>query len=399
MPEIISEQDARYALEIVTAICQEVGPGLPGSPQERERARMIEKELQAHLGIENVAVEDFTFAPGAFLGAQLISTSFMLIAALLNISIGRIPGASPWAMAAAAFTFSFSAVLLFVLEFLTGHEVIDRFFKKKRSVNIIGTLRKPESSQLKRVLILSGHHDSALEFTWLRYTGYGFFILTVTWILALISILVMSGIQLAGVITGNTDIVRMGTLGWALLAYPVAPSMIFAFFYTRGGENGGVVPGAADNLSACALAVAMCRFLAKHPECIPADTEIRFISFGSEEAGYRGSRRYVRRHLDELKCMDARMLNFETIAHAEITILTSETNGTVKNSAEMVESVIAAASTPGSPTRYSPPYPGPPMTPDPLAGQALRLQRCLASSYHRWLLSTIRSGIRQKFCR
>ncbi len=358
MPEIISEQDARYSLEIVTAICQEVGPGLPGSPQERERGRMLEQELQAHLGIENVAVEDFTFAPGAFLGAQLISTSFMLIAALLNISIGRIPGASPWAMAAAAFTFSFSAVLLFVLEFLTGHEVIDRFFKKKRSVNIIGTLRKPESSQLKRVLILSGHHDSALEFTWLRYTGYGFFILTVTWILALISILVMSGIQLAGVITGNTDIVRMGTLGWALLAYPVAPSMIFAFFYTRGRENGGVVPGAADNLSACALAVAMCRFLAKHPECIPADTEIRFISFGSEEAGYRGSRRYVRRHLDELKRMDARVLNFETIAHAEITILTSETNGTVKNSAEMVESVIAAAQRAGIPYKVQPALPG-----------------------------------------
>jgi Zn-dependent M28 family amino/carboxypeptidase len=57
----------------------------------------------------------------------------------------------------------------------------------------------------------------------------------------------------------------------------------------------------------------------------------------------RGSRHYVARHLDELKLMDARLLNFETIVHPEIVILSSEANGTLKNSPEMVGSVIAAA--------------------------------------------------------
>ena len=122
--------------------------------------------------------------------------------------------------------------------------------------------------------------------------------------------LVMSLIQLAGVITGNAGIVRIGTLGWVLLAYPIVPSIVYALFFTRGRKDGGTVPGAADNLSACALAVAMCRFLVKNPSYIPDDTEIRFISFGSEEAGLRGSRRYVERHLDELKRLDARLLNY-----------------------------------------------------------------------------------------
>ena len=81
----------------------------------------------------------------------------------------------------------------------------------------------------------------------------------------------------------------------------------------------------------------------RNPSCIPEDTEIRFITFGGEEAGYRGSRRYVQRHLDELKRLDVRLLNYETITHPEIAILTSETNGTVKNSPEMVKSVVAAA--------------------------------------------------------
>jgi Zn-dependent M28 family amino/carboxypeptidase len=87
----------------------------------------------------------------------------------------------------------------------------------------------------------------------------------------------------------------------------------------------------------------MCRFLVKNPAYIPADIEIRFVSFGSEEAGVRGSRRYVKRHLGELKRLDARLLNFEMVAHPEIAILATDVNGTVKNSPEMVKSVVAAA--------------------------------------------------------
>jgi aminopeptidase YwaD len=118
------------------------------------------------------------------------------------------------------------------------------------------------------------------------------------------------------------------------------------------------VPGAADNLSASALAVTICKFLVQNPSYIPADTEIRFVSFGSEEAGLRGSRRYVARHLEELKRLDARLLNFETVAHREVTILTSDVNGTVKNSPQMVKSVVAAAERAGVPYKVKSAYLG-----------------------------------------
>jgi hypothetical protein len=120
----------------------------------------------------------------------------------------------------------------------------------------------------------------------------------------------------------------------------------------------------------------MSRFLVNNPSYIPADTEIRFISFGSEEAGLRGSRRYVQRHLDELKRLDARLLNFETVAHPEITILTSDLNGTVENSPEMVTSVVAAAERAGVPYKVS-------LASEPGAtrahGLASRPPHCLAS--------------------
>jgi hypothetical protein len=348
MPEVITSSDAQYAFELVKTICAEVGPGLPGSSQERRRAVIIKKELESHLGAENVVVEEFTLAPGAFLGSQFIGILFMLIAVLLNISMGRIRGVSPWVTAIAALTFSISSVLLFIFEFVIGFELVDPLFRKKGSVNVVGTLRNAKTQNVKRLLILSGHHDSALEFTWLRFTGYGFFILAITWMIGLVTVLVMSVIQLAGVITGNADLVRIGTMGWVLIAYPIVPSVIFAIFFARGRVNGGTVPGAADNLSACALTVAMCRFLVKNLSYLPDDTEIRFVSFGSEEAGCRGSRRYVQRHLDELKRLDVRLLNFETIAHPEIVVLTSESNGTVKNSPGIVKSVVAAAQRAGT---------------------------------------------------
>jgi aminopeptidase YwaD len=163
----------------------------------------------------------------------------------------------------------------------------------------------------------------------------------------------MSVIQVTGLITGHAATLQLGTLGWLAAHFPLTPAIIFALFFTRGGRHGGTVPGAADNLSGCALTVALCRFLVSNPENIPADTEIRFITFGGEEAGLRGSRRYARRHLDELRRLDARLLNLETVAHPEITILTSDVNG-VRHAPAMVRSVAAAAERAGVPFRVRP---------------------------------------------
>jgi hypothetical protein len=354
MPEIITETDANYAFDIVKKICSEVGPGVPGSPQEQKRADIIKKELESHLGKDNVAVEEFTFAPGAFLSSYPICGLLMLFAALLNISMGHIMVVSPWLTSIAALAFSIILPLPFILEFVLAFELFDPIFTKKKSINVIGRLCKPGTKIVKRLLIISGHHDSAPENTWLRFLGYGFFFLLATFFLGYIIILVMSIIQLLGMITDNASLVRTGTLRSIMMVYPVFPAVIFAIFFTRKGKYGGNVPGAADNLSASALSVAMCRFLVKYPCYIPADTEIRFVSFGGEEAGYRGSRRYVKRHIDELKRLDARLLNIETVASPEFVILTSDVNGTVKNSPEMVKSVVAAAERAGVPFKVKP---------------------------------------------
>lgn len=232
---------------------------------------------------------------------------------------------------------------LFIFEFVLSLEPADPLFRKRKSINVIGKLRQPGVKTISRLLIISGHHDSAPENTWLRYIGYGLFILLAAFFIGYIIILATSIVKLLGMITDNAAVMHAGTLEWVLLACPIAPAIIFALFFTRKGKDGGNVPGAADNFSASALSVEMCRFLARNTSYISAGIEIRFISFRAEEAGCRGSRRYLKYHLNELKRLDARMLNTETIASQEFVILSSEINGTVKNSPEMVKSLVKAA--------------------------------------------------------
>ena len=348
MSVAITTQDAQYAWDIVKNICTQVGPGLPASPQERARAELIKNELRTHLGEGNVDIEKFTLAPDALLNTYPGVIS-MLMAVILNISAGHIHGITPWIFALTALIFSLFMPVSFTLEFLLCREVFDRFYPMKQSTNVIGKLRKPGVDDVKHLLILSGHHDSAMENTWIRYTGYGFYVLSATFFIGMITLVVACLIQLAGVIIGYDAVAHAGTLGWVLLIYPIGPSLIYAAFLTRGKKNGGIVPGAADNLSASSVVVAMCRFLVENPDCIPEDTEVRFISFGSEEAGCRGSKRYVERHLDELRRVDTRVMNYEIVAHPEISILASDLNGTVKYSPEMVRSVVQAAQRAGVP--------------------------------------------------
>lgn len=350
----ITTDDARYAIEIVKTICNEVGPGLPGTRQERERAFILKKELESHLGAENVAVEEFTVAPEALMGHQRVSATAILIAALLNLSSGHFTGIPAWLTAAAAVAFALIPLLLYIFEFHLGYELVDPVFRKKTSVNVIGSLRKAGKKEVRRLLIVSGHHDSALEFTWLRFLKKAYVIAYVIMFLGMFAMIVTSAIQLAGVILADLVVIRFGTLGWVLLSFLIAPSIIIIFFFTRGRKNGGNVPGAADNLSASALAVTLCRFLVKNPSLIPDNTEIHFISFGSEEAGVRGSRRYVERHLDELKRMDTRMLNYEVIVRPEMFIITADMNGMWKYHPKAIQSAVSAAEHAGVPYQIKP---------------------------------------------
>ncbi len=345
MALLIEKADLDFAYNFIKRICVDIGPGSPCSSQEHARAAAVKAEMEKV--VDEVREEPFVCAPDAFLKWFEFAGVLAVIAGVF-FQLGLLPlcplGFTTVALGIAVFIF-----LIMIFEFFLGKEFIDGLFPKKPSENIIGVIRppsRPEGSPTdrgpKRILIFSGHHDSALQFNYLRWFKFGYFIAEGILIIGLS--LFTAGLflrWLSLVFSWPLDGLAAGFQWYMWISLPV--TLLIDFTFTERGKGGGSVPGALDNLSAVAILLMIGRILKRHPDWIPADTEIRLASFGCEEAGARGSRAYVKVHLDELKAADAVLVNFETIYDPEIEIFTTDRNGTIRNSPDIVDALVQAA--------------------------------------------------------
>jgi len=345
---LVSDKDSEYVYELVKKICTEIGPGCPCSGQEFKRAMVFKEELEKIA--DKVDIEKFKCSPRAFLGwyrlggilAGFATMFFLLsyygISSLLFSIIGLI--------------ISIFIFLMMLFEFLLSKEFIDFLYKKGESENIIGHIysedlkqvqnEKERENLIRNIIIFSGHHDSAIQFNWLRYLKYGYYIV--------VFILIFSVCVLMFALTREFILILIGAFTQqnlkfqyylVLILFPIG--FIFAFFFTGSDKNGGTIPGATDNLTSVAISIAIGRIIRAHRSLIPKKTEIRIISFGSEEAAVRGSTNYVRMHLDELKSKNTMVLNYESICHPNLVVFKSDCNGFLKNSKELVDKVIKSA--------------------------------------------------------
>ncbi|MFX1387892.1 MAG: M28 family peptidase, partial [Promethearchaeota archaeon] len=308
------EKDADYMYNIIQKIIDECGPRMPCSPQEAKAAEIIKNELEQTC--DDVAIEPFTCHPRAALGWIRISLSLVLLSFTSFLLIQLFLG-SYWVYLLSIISsfLAFLAILIAWEEFFSYKEFIDPLFKKRESQNVIGKI-KPEG-EIKKILIFSGHHDSALQFNLLRYLKYGYMIIIflalgilVFWFFSSLLFVILS------IFTFIFNIYSLygkffNLVIWLLIigAIPI----ISLYFFVSPGEKANKVPGAVDNLSAIAIILGLGRYLQSHKELIPKNTEIRLISFGSEEAFLRGAYRYVEAHLEELKKYDAECINLESI--------------------------------------------------------------------------------------
>jgi len=345
---------ARFAYEGIKRVCIEVGPGVPCSPQELARARVIREEMEKTLGKDAVTVEAFTCAPQGFLGWFRGGVALMVISLLLHVLARQQTGAAALGLSLAAFAAAAFILVLAVMQFVFCREFLDPLLPKEASVNVVGTIPPRDHQEARRILIFSGHHDSAYSFTWARTLKLGYYVAVGVILWGVVAIALKTGIYLGGVGLDLPGWVRYGSIGPGALLMPIVPAGILAFFFLGSGKDGGQVPGAADNLSGSLLAVAVGRLLKAHPELLPDDTEVRLISFGCEEAGMRGARRYVERHMEELKRTDARVFNIETVMDTTVNIMRSDCNGLCRNSPEMVRSLVHAAEEAGVRYRVRP---------------------------------------------
>ncbi|MFX1597208.1 MAG: M28 family metallopeptidase, partial [Promethearchaeota archaeon] len=202
--------------------------------------------------------------------------------------------------------------------------------------------------EIKKIIIFSGHHDSALQFNLLKYLKYGYPIVIyiglaifLIWFLASIIFFFLALVTFSVNLTMIYEI--FFNLAIWLLIIGIIPIIMLLFFVTP-GERANKVPGAVDNLSAVAIILGLGRYLKLHKDLIPESTEIRLISFGSEEAFLRGAYRYVEAHLAELRKYNAECINLDAIqSRNDITFSNKEPTTRTIHSKEVVQKLINAA--------------------------------------------------------
>ena len=324
----IPEEDANYMYDIIQRIIDEVGPRMPCSDAEAKGAEIIKGEFEKTC--DSAHIEPFTCYPRAFLGwlyyvATMVLASFAsyfflsalnaLVAAILAVSLNVV------------------AFIIVWFQFFNYREFIDPLFKEKPSQNVVGTI-KPKG-EVKKILIFSGHHDSALQFNLLRYLKHGYFIIIFLALIVFVVWIVLSGLNLFSVISGiPLNFIQGMATRWFWIG--IIP-LIGLYLFVWPGKRANTVPGAIDNLSAVAVVLGLGRYLQKHSEIIPENSEIRLISFGCEEAGLRGAYRYAAAHLDELKDV-GEVFNMDGVmSSGGCMIFSNEPTTRTRHSKEIVE--------------------------------------------------------------
>ncbi len=303
----ISTEHADYMYNLVERIVREIGPRMSCSPQEAEGSKTLELELEQTC--DEVVVEPFTCHPKAFLGWIKIILIMTVVSMIFYLVMQWVADSLLIVFSIISFILTSVSFLIMWEEFFNYDEFIDPLFRKKTSQNVIGKIKTQE--ELKRIIIFSSHIDSALQFNLLKLIGWGFIPLAFLGILTILTWLIISFINMIIMLIGFS--ILKGIFFWATIWLLVigSPCFIGLFFFVPMGNKGNVVPGAVDNLSSCSVIVGLSRYIKGHKEILPPNTEIRLISFGCEESGLRGSRRYCSTHLKELKTYDTIVVNLD----------------------------------------------------------------------------------------
>ena len=325
-----------YTVREIKKICKNIGPRLAGSEQEYEAHKYIAEEMKTCC--DKVDVEEFKLAPEAFMSWVRIDGAlvlFSVVFAFLNLA---------WVSVALT---SIALICLFC-EFLMYWEFYDFLFPKKTSHNTIGV--RNASAEAKQRIIFSGHVDSSHEWT---YTHLGGKILLFAvggyGVVSMFYVLISSILIVAGV--GSPELQE--TLKYIQLAcIPGAIAVMFFVNFRR------TVEGANDNLTGTMSSVAIMKYLEDNNIRFE-NTEVVAMAAGSEESGLRGSRAYVKRHLDDLKAIPTVFIGLETFRDYEsIAIYARDMTGTVKMDSRVCSLVKKAGEYAGMDLPYSSVYIG-----------------------------------------
>ncbi len=280
---------SNFAIREIKKVCKEVGPRPAGFEGEKQGQDYVEK-LMTPIADE-VKRESFTLSPKAFMSWVMIDGALALVAAILGILCfaNVVPQPIETVLRIVSIALVVIAIFFLLGEFLLYKKVLDPFFKKAESSNVICT--RKASGETKRRIIIGGHMDTAYEW---RYTYLGGPKLVTTVVVsAILGLLVTLGLSIAGLFVENKTAEIVMLVVQALMI----PALISVMFFVNWKLP---VEGAADDLTGVFTAMAALLYF-KHNDIRLENTEIVAVSMGAEEEGLRGSKAFAAAHGSEYK--------------------------------------------------------------------------------------------------
>ena len=320
-----------YAIKNIKKVCKDHGPRPVGSEAEKNAQLHMQKELES--SCDTVTREEYKCSDKAFMSWVPLGAVLLLFSTLM-FTLG-IPIAS---LAA-------SAVTLFIIlaEFIFYKPVLDIFFPKKTSGNVIGV--RKASGETKKRIILAGHTDSAYEGTYTYHGGHAA-VLTII-LTAIVAVLLGIGGSIYAIVAGADGIVWTGdNLAVKIIAvvtYITVPVIAAAIVFTNYKRP---VMGANDDLSGCFVSAAVVKFLAAN-DIRFENTEVVAAMVGGEEAGLRGTKAFMKAHAEEYKNekdVETIFIALDTIReHEFMAIYDKDMTGMVKNDKRVAKLIQTSA--------------------------------------------------------
>ncbi|MBQ8182482.1 MAG: M20/M25/M40 family metallo-hydrolase [Clostridia bacterium] len=327
-----------YALKSIKNVCKNFGPRPVGSDAEKDAQEYMLKDLEKFC--DEARREEYKCSDKAFMSWVPIGAALLILNTVF-FTLG-------WHIAALVL----SAITLFLVlaEFIFYKPILDVFFPQKTSGNVYG-VRKATGETKKRI-ILSGHTDSAFEWTY-TYKG-GRTVVALIIVTAVIAILLGIGANIFGMVRADGVI---GSIVWsaqggialkilAVIMYITVPVLVMAFKFSNYKLP---VMGANDDLSGCFISCAAAKFLSDN-DIRFENTEVAVLCAGGEEAGLRGSKAFAKAN-KKMLCEDGVetvFVSFDTIRELEFAkIYEKDMTGMVKNDRRVAELLQKAAANVG----------------------------------------------------
>ena len=303
------------AAEEIKYICGNIGPRPCGEAGETQAQNYLLEKLRPLA--DRAARETFEVHPNAFMGFVPVAASLLLGATAANVI-----GAFKTKKAALASVALVGGALTAVAEeFGMYREFLDRFYKKKTSGNVLAVRRA--AGETKRRVILSGHTDSAPEWTFTyRLGSHG--VVTVA-AYALTGLAYTTVTSVLSLLLRDRGLVKKLALGQAVFV----PAYGLLYRFTN---NKNFVPGANDDLTGVMTAFSALKYLSDN-DIRFENTEVIALLTGGEEAGLRGAKAFFKAHPEYANDgVQTVFFGFDTVRDADyMMIYERDMTGLVKN--------------------------------------------------------------------